>query len=244
MKKFATYSCPVCQARLHVARLACPECKAEFPVYEEVSKFEILTEEQKNFLITFLKCEGSIKQVGEKLQISYPTVKKRYDELLTALGINEEKQNKIEEKINMSVFENLDKTSNKPSDIIKTKLFYNNGVAIIPLQSGDMCKIYVSSDGKGFLSDKLGTQKIDFEVFDIVVDFLKEQGGKAPKGMGRGKEKVGEGKCGLDTVVGAVATRYYGKQVGEATFDPVFVLAAILEWAGIAKNGWGYIQLK
>lgn len=39
------------------------------------------------------------------------------------------------------------------------------------------------------------------------------------------------------------AIHYFGKKPGESCFDPAFVLAAVLEWAGIAKNGWGYIQL-
>lgn len=72
---------------------------------------------------------------------------------------------------------------------------------------------------------------------------LNGVGGKAPKGLGRGKDKVGYGKCGEETVIYQVATQYYGKKIGESTFDPVFVLAAILEWAGIAENGRGYIKL-
>jgi hypothetical protein len=40
-----------------------------------------------------------------------------------------------------------------------------------------------------------------------------------------------------------IATQYYDKEIGESTFDPLFVLAAMLEWAGIAENGWGYLRL-
>ena len=29
----------------------------------------------------------------------------------------------------------------------------------------------------------------------------------------------------------------------ESCFDPTFALVAILEWAGIVRNGWGYIEL-
>lgn len=34
-----------------------------------------------------------------------------------------------------------------------------------------------------------------------------------------------------------------GRTIGESVFDPVFVMAAILEWAGIAKNGRGELIL-
>ena len=66
----------------------------------------------------------------------------------------------------------------------------------------------------------------------------------APKGNGHGKEdKVGYGKCTDDTVMGAIAINYFKKSYGESTYDPVFVLAAMLDWAGIASNNRGYISL-
>ena len=34
-----------------------------------------------------------------------------------------------------------------------------------------------------------------------------------------------------------------GKKEGESGLDPVFILAAVLDWAGIAKNGRGEIAL-
>ncbi len=43
--------------------------------------------------------------------------------------------------------------------------------------------------------------------------------------------------------MGTLAYEYYGKQDGESTLDPVFVLVAVLDWANIARNCRGYIQL-
>ena len=31
--------------------------------------------------------------------------------------------------------------------------------------------------------------------------------------------------------------------MGDSVYDPVFVLAAVLEWADIAYNGRGYLEL-
>lgn len=39
------------------------------------------------------------------------------------------------------------------------------------------------------------------------------------------------------------ATKYAGKAIGSSTFDPIFVLVAVLEWAGIITNGRGCLQL-
>ena len=138
----------------------------------------------------------------------------------------------------------INRNSAKASDIIKNKLYDNRGTSTVALKNGGYCRISIAENGNCFVSDKLSTNKIDFCIFDIIVDFLKEQGGQASKGMGRGKDdKVGYGKCGEKTIMYQIATKYYGKTVGESTFDPVFVLAAMLEWAGIAENGRGYIKL-
>ena len=79
-------------------------------------------------------------------------------------------------------------------------------------------------------------------IFDVIVDLLLQSGGKAPKGNGR-NFRLGEGNCTEDTVVGALAKNYEGQRIGESVFDPVFVLAAVLDWAGIAHNERGYIEL-
>ena len=46
-----------------------------------------------------------------------------------------------------------------------------------------------------------------------------------------------------DTVVGYIGAHYFGASYGTYVFDPVFVLAAVLEWAGIAHNERGYLSL-
>ena len=91
----------------------------------------------------------------------------------------------------------------------------------------------------------LNSQCLSLNIFDVVVDFLRENGGRALKGCGHNKEdKVGYGKCTLDTVCGQIAVKYYGHRIGESTFDPVFIVSAILDKADICENGRGYLSLK
>ena len=241
MKKINSMHCPVCDAKLHISRLSCTQCKAEYPIDEEFFPFEYLTPDQKSFLIIFLKCAGNIKAMEAELNVSYPTVKKRYEELLIALGLKE-KSIMEKENIDMSIFRKIDRNSKKASDIIKNKLYDSNGAIVITLPKGGECYVAIAENGDSFVSDKLPNQTVSFTVFDIIVDYLKSVGGKAPKGLGR-SDKVGYGKCGAETVMYQIATQYYGKRIGESTFDPLFVLAAMLEWAGIAENGWGYLKL-
>lgn len=136
----------------------------------------------------------------------------------------------------------------KASDIVRTKLLAQGGSAVIPLLNGGCCQIALTKDGTAFTSDKLNRHHYLYKltVLDIIVELLQNSPQKrAPKGNAHGKEdKVGYGRCTPDTVVGAIAVHYFRKAPGESCFDPVFVMAAILDWAGIAKNGRGYLQLR
>ena len=94
-----------------------------------------------------------------------------------------------------------------------------------------------------FLSDKLPIKPpYRFDVFDQIVDLLLANNGKARKGNGR-NYKLGEPECDETTVVGYIAKYYAKKEYGESVFDPVFVLAAVLDWADIANNERGEIVL-
>lgn len=131
----------------------------------------------------------------------------------------------------------------KTSTIMAKKVSCGEDIPIKLLNGDKYCYVSGISPNE-FICDKLPKQVMNYGVFDVIVDFLRKNGGKALKGCGRGKyDKIGYGNCTEDTVVYAVATEYYGASDGESTFDPVFVLAAMLEWAGIAKNCRGYIKL-
>ena len=98
MKITKTSVCPVCGDRLNISKLSCPSCKAEFPVEEKISEYDRLDAAQSDFLRTFLTCRGNMKDVQNKIGISYPTAKKRLDELLKALGIADNNVEKRDEQ--------------------------------------------------------------------------------------------------------------------------------------------------
>ena len=89
MKTIDNGICPVCDSRLRLKRLACPECQAEFPCDRELSPYDYLSEGQKEFLDTFISCRGNLKELQERLCISYPFAKKKLDEVVFALGLEE-----------------------------------------------------------------------------------------------------------------------------------------------------------
>ena len=235
MKRMIT-KCPGCQGTLHIAKLQCPDCGMELKSDFSLSRFDRLDDAQYEFLLTFLKSRGSLKEVQAELQLSYPAAKKKLEELLTALELSETTEKRgVVDMSNLKV----EQGSTKASEIIKGKIKENGGHVTVYTARGLPCEITAEPDGKTFSSNKLPVY--DYKVFDVIVDLLLEQGGRARKGNGR-NHKLGEKGCETDTVVGAIAV-YCHRNLGESVLDPVFVLAAVLEWAGIAKNGRGELIL-
>ena len=236
--------CPACQGKLYIATLACPDCGMELRNTFDWSRFDLLDDEKSAFLQSFLRNRGNLKNVQAEMQISYPTAKRKLDEMLIALDLYEEEDTDIAEREEIDMRKWFtDHTSNKASEIIKTKLKENGGKVIVYTARGLPCEICVAADGVSFESDKLPIKPAyRFEVFDAVVELLKKQNGRARKGNGR-NYKLGEENCDDTTVVGYIAKHYSKKVDGASVFDPVFVLAAVLEWAEIAHNERGELVL-
>ena len=238
MKRMIT-KCPGCQGTLHIAKLQCPDCGMELKNDFSLSRFDRLDDAQYEFLLAFLKSRWSLKEVQAELQLSYPAAKRKLEELLTALDLSETTEKKGE--VDMSNLK-VEQGSTKASEIIKGKIKENGGHVTVYTARGLPCEITAEPDGKTFSSNKLPvSDRYDYKVFDVIVDLLLEQGGRARKGNGR-NYKLGEKGCETDTVVGAIAV-YRGYELGASVYDPVFVMAAVLEWAGIAKNGRGELIL-
>ena len=236
-------TCPSCNRQLQIAALKCPACGLELRNEFELSAFDRLDAEQYGFLISFLKNRGSLKGLQSELQISYPLAKKKLDELLGSLGLDPEQEKESESmEVDTSQME-IDPSSSKASEIVKQKLKDAGGRVIIHTATGLPCEVTVCPDGHSFASDKLPIKPpFRFEVFDVITNLLLANGGRARKGNGR-QHRLGHPDCDESTVVGAIALHYSGKQTGDWVFDPVFVLAAILEWAGIVTNARGELIL-
>ncbi len=131
----------------------------------------------------------------------------------------------------------------KASEIIIKKLKESGGRAIIEQLNGRKTDVYFEKNNT-FWSEGLANLIGDgyyFSMFDI----LEEESYRFPnrsirKGNAR-NYKLGESKCDMDTAIGILGYKYYKKNDGESIFEPMHVIAAILDWAGVAKNIRGYI---
>ena len=233
--------CPVCHGTLQVTALHCSKCGVELKNTFDLGIFDLLDNNQFEFLINFLKNRGNLKGVQSDMQISYPAAKKKLNDLLNALKLGGAGCDDTTKKGDVSNM-NVDYSSNKASEIIKAKLKEHGGHVTVYTARGLPCEVYAEPDGLTFTSDKLPIKPAyDYAVFDVITDLLSKQGGRAKKGNGR-NYKLGDPGCEENTVVGAIAV-HRGLTSGDSVFDPVFVMAAILEWAGIAENGRGELIL-
>lgn len=90
--------CPICNGKLKAIKLRCDRCGTVIENDFEFSKFEYLGEEYLNFMEVFLKCRGNIKDVERELGISYPTVRAKLDEVVSALGYTVVKKPTVDNK--------------------------------------------------------------------------------------------------------------------------------------------------
>ncbi len=79
-------NCPICDGRLEPVKLKCVSCKMAMEGRFPISKLSLLSSEQQQFVEAFLVARGNIKEVEKEFSISYPTVRKKLDEIANALG--------------------------------------------------------------------------------------------------------------------------------------------------------------
>jgi hypothetical protein len=82
--------CPVCGDQMNVTELECTSCRTKLSGNFELGKFSQLSQDQLEFVEVFIRLRGNIKEVEEELGISYPTVRKKLDEVIESLGYRPE----------------------------------------------------------------------------------------------------------------------------------------------------------
>ncbi|MGN7408740.1 MULTISPECIES: DUF2089 domain-containing protein [unclassified Sporosarcina] len=92
-------NCPVCSEVLKITKLQCTHCHTTIENEFELSKFATLSQEQLAFIEIFLKSRGNIKEVEKELGVSYPTVRGKLNEIVSALGITEKKTDQEDKSV-------------------------------------------------------------------------------------------------------------------------------------------------
>ncbi|MDP3129808.1 MAG: DUF2089 domain-containing protein [Bacillota bacterium] len=96
--KFPVLSqCPVCHHDLVVTELHCDHCNTGVSGAFTLSKFNYLDTEKLYFIEIFVKNRGNIKALEKEMNVSYPTVKKMLDDVITVLGYTPDATPSMEE---------------------------------------------------------------------------------------------------------------------------------------------------
>jgi hypothetical protein len=103
--------CPICQDTLHVTRLHCRNCDTIIEGHFTLGRLYYLSSEQLNFVETFLRCEGKIKWVEKELDLSYPAVRARLNDVIRAMGydVGPSDDKEISEEARLAVLTELNK---------------------------------------------------------------------------------------------------------------------------------------
>lgn len=237
--------CPICGTDMSITTLGCKQCgieiKGDFRLPQNIIYNIPLNDEELYFLKLFVKHNGNIKELQEKLGIGYYAIKSKLKILNLKLG------NETEGEMAMKSNETI-KNNELPSEKIIRLLNENGGSAECPMLRGKPLKIWLTREGvknAGF-PDLI----CEWKIFDAIVEKAKELGGKMYRGdsAAQNGEKIGSEKLPLDTIDAFISVNFYDNQIGKATTRRSTYYAAILAWAGICENkrsdgNGGYIQL-
>ena len=111
-------TCPVCQHKLNITRLNCESCHTVIEGMFGISKLGQLPEEHQEFIEVFIKARGNIKEVEKELGISYPTVRKRLNDAIAALGYAPPDDTRRRDEI-LDAVEAGELTAKEAADLIK-----------------------------------------------------------------------------------------------------------------------------
>ncbi len=96
-------TCPVCSHELKVVRLECDHCGTAIDGDFTLSKFNYLNTDKLYFIEVFVKNRGNIKAIEKELNISYPTVKKMLDDVISELGYDANNNDDFEKEDEVEV---------------------------------------------------------------------------------------------------------------------------------------------
>jgi hypothetical protein len=75
-------ACPTCAGELEITRLHCPSCNTVIQSRYMPCRFCKLSPESLDFLETFVRNRGNVKEMERELGISYWTVRGRLNDLI------------------------------------------------------------------------------------------------------------------------------------------------------------------
>ncbi len=105
--------CPICESDVYVTRFYCPKCETNFEGHFQAHSgpFADLSEEQRQFVLTFVRCEGRFNRMEDELNLSYPTLRNRLYDVIRALGFEpgKEEERSLTAQERLQILDDLEK---------------------------------------------------------------------------------------------------------------------------------------
>lgn len=79
-------SCPICKHDLKIREYHCEHCKVSYTGDFENSWLAAFDSSQLEFIKLFLLVQGNLKELQQRLGLSYPTVKNRLGEIVSIIA--------------------------------------------------------------------------------------------------------------------------------------------------------------
>jgi len=83
--------CPSCSRQLKVKNLKCENCQTEVAGTYDLPVLTLLSDNELQFVLRFVKNSGSLKEMSSELNLSYPTVRNMLNDIISKLESYETK---------------------------------------------------------------------------------------------------------------------------------------------------------
>lgn len=81
--------CPACKEQLKVKALKCDNCETEVIGNYDLPPLTLLSSDEQLFILQFVKCSGSLKEMANLLDLSYPTVRNLLNDIIVKIKLYE-----------------------------------------------------------------------------------------------------------------------------------------------------------
>ncbi len=79
--------CPICNGKVRVSAVKCPDCGTEIKGMFSLSAISRLSYDDQQFIIAFILSGGKLKDLAKKTGVSYPTIRVRLDGVMKRLSL-------------------------------------------------------------------------------------------------------------------------------------------------------------
>lgn len=111
--------CPSCNSKeLNAVKIECSSCQTKFEGNFTIPKLLQLSDEDIVFILDFVKCSGSLKEMSKMHNVSYPTFRNRLNQIIEKIQQLTESQPLNNDKI-LTMLENREITAVEAALLLK-----------------------------------------------------------------------------------------------------------------------------